>query len=153
MRLYDLSDFSTGSGVRIAGPESWFFLLLVVLDIGQANSLLLPLFFLSKMGLWTFLVAQWLRIHLPIQGTRVWSLVRGDPTCRGASKPVCHNYWACALEPVSHNYWARAPQLLRPARPRARALQQLNPRAATTEAMHSMAHVLQLLSNCWSPNT
>ena len=38
------------------------------------------------------LVAQWLRIRLPIQGTRVPALVREDPTCRGATKPVCHNY-------------------------------------------------------------
>ena len=63
----------------------------------------------------TSLVAQWLRIHLPIQGTWVWSLVQEDPTCCGATKPVCHNYWACALEPTSHNYWARMPQLLKPA--------------------------------------
>ena len=60
------------------------------------------------------LVAQWLRIRLPVQGTRVWSLVREDPTCRGATKPVRHNYWACALEPVSHNYWAHMLQLLKP---------------------------------------
>ena len=33
---------------------------------------------------------------------------REDPTCHGATKPVRHNYWACALEPMSHNYWARA---------------------------------------------
>ena len=39
-----------------------------------------------------YLVAQWLRIHLPMQRTWVRSLVRGDPTCRGANKPVCHNY-------------------------------------------------------------
>ena len=64
---------------------------------------------------WAFLVAQWLRIHLPMQGTRVRSLVWEDPTCRGATKPMHHNYWACALEPVSHNYWAHVPQLLRPA--------------------------------------
>ena len=38
------------------------------------------------------LVAQWLRICLPVQGTWVRSLVREDPTCRGATKPVCHNY-------------------------------------------------------------
>ena len=44
------------------------------------------------------------------------ALVREDPTCRGATKPVRHNYWACALEPVSHNYWARKPQLLKPVR-------------------------------------
>ena len=58
------------------------------------------------------LVAQWLRIHLPVQGTRVRALVREDPTCRGATKPVRNNYWACTLEPVSHNYWAHEPQLL-----------------------------------------
>ena len=40
----------------------------------------------------TSLVAQWLRIHLPIQGTRVQALVQEDPTCRGATKPVRHNY-------------------------------------------------------------
>ena len=57
----------------------------------------------------TSLVVQWLRIHLPVQGTWVWSLVREDPTCRGATKPVRHNYWACALEPASHNYWAHVP--------------------------------------------
>ena len=42
------------------------------------------------------LVAQWLRIHLPMQGTRVQALVWEDPTCRGATGPVSHNYWACA---------------------------------------------------------
>ena len=40
----------------------------------------------------TFLVAQWLRIRLPMQGTRVQSLVWEDPTCCGATKPVRHNY-------------------------------------------------------------
>ncbi|KAJ8783498.1 hypothetical protein J1605_009203 [Eschrichtius robustus] len=38
------------------------------------------------------LVAQWLRICLPVQGTRVRALVREDPTCHGATKPVRHNY-------------------------------------------------------------
>ena len=42
-------------------------------------------------------------------------LVLEDPTCRGATKPVRHNDWVCALEPVSHNYWARVPQPLTPA--------------------------------------
>ena len=57
---------------------------------------------------------QWLRIRLAVQGTRVRALVREDPTCRGAAKPVCHNYWACALEPASHNYCAHVPQQLTP---------------------------------------
>ena len=64
----------------------------------------------------TSLVAQWLRTRLPMQGTWVRALVREDPTCRGATKPVRHNYWACALGPVSHNYWAHVPQLLKPGR-------------------------------------
>ena len=38
------------------------------------------------------LVAQWLKTRLPMQGTRVKALVREDPTCRGATKPVRHNY-------------------------------------------------------------
>ena len=45
-----------------------------------------------KMGLGASLVAQWLRIHLPMQGTQVQGLVREDPTCHGATKPVRHNY-------------------------------------------------------------
>ena len=30
------------------------------------------------------------------QGTQVRALVWEDPTCRGATRPVSHNYWACA---------------------------------------------------------
>ena len=37
------------------------------------------------------LVAQWLGIRLPMQGTRVRAPVREDPTCRGAARPVSHN--------------------------------------------------------------
>ena len=38
------------------------------------------------------LVVQWLRICLPMQGTRVRALVWEDPTCRGATRSVSHNY-------------------------------------------------------------
>ena len=38
------------------------------------------------------LVVQWLRICLPMQGSRVRALVWEDPTCRGAARPVSHNY-------------------------------------------------------------
>ena len=34
------------------------------------------------------------------------SSVWEDPTCLKATKPMCHSYWACALEPVCHNYWS-----------------------------------------------
>ena len=56
----------------------------------------------------TFLVVEWIRICLPIQGTWVWSLVREDPTCCRATKPMC-------------------PQLLRPTHPKACAPQQEKP--------------------------
>ena len=38
------------------------------------------------------LVAQWLRICLPMQGTRVRALVWEDPTCHRATRPMSHNY-------------------------------------------------------------
>ena len=43
-------------------------------------------------------VVQWLRIHLPVQGTQVQSLA-GElrSTFHGATKPVCCNYWAFEL--------------------------------------------------------
>ena len=41
---------------------------------------------------WASLVAQWLRIRLPMQGTQVQALVREDPTYCGATKPVCYSY-------------------------------------------------------------
>ena len=45
---------------------------------------------------WASLVAQWLRICLLMQGTRVRALVWEDPTSHGAAGPVSHNYSACA---------------------------------------------------------
>ena len=56
-------------------------------------------------------VVQWLRIHLPMQGTQVQSLVWKDPMYHVTTKPVHHNYWAerwnywspSALEPVLRN--------------------------------------------------
>ena len=47
---------------------------------------------LSKVGDGASLVVQWLRFHLPMQGTWVRALVWEDPTCNGATKPVHHNY-------------------------------------------------------------
>ena len=38
------------------------------------------------------LVAQWLRVCLPMQGKWVRALVWEDPTCRGATGPVSHSY-------------------------------------------------------------
>ena len=38
--------------------------------------------------------------------TRVQSLIQGDLTCLGKTKPMHHNYWGFALEPGRHNYWS-----------------------------------------------
>ena len=50
-----------------------------------------PVGLTQNLQLWASLVAQWLRVCLPMQGTRVRALVWEDPTCRGATKPVSHN--------------------------------------------------------------
>ncbi|XP_068385888.1 putative protein PTGES3L isoform X4 [Eschrichtius robustus] len=47
---------------------------------------------LTKEDIKTSPMAQWLRIHLPMQRTQVGALVLEDPTCRGATKPVRHDY-------------------------------------------------------------
>ena len=39
------------------------------------------------------LVIPWLRIHLPVQGTWIRSLVQEGSTCHRVTKPVGRNYW------------------------------------------------------------
>ena len=64
----------------------------------------------------TSLVAQWIGICLPMQGTWFQSLVQEDPTRHGASKPMVHNYWARALEPAGCNFQVLMLKLLKPMR-------------------------------------
>ena len=73
------------------------------------------------------LVVQWLRICLPTQRTPVQSLVWKDPPCHGATKSVCHNFWACALQPTSCNCRVHVLQPLKPKLPGAHSLQQEKP--------------------------
>ena len=58
----------------------------------QALALEAVILMVKTMGLGASLVVQWLRVRLPMPGTQVRSLVWDDPTCRGAAKPVHHNY-------------------------------------------------------------
>ena len=58
---------------------------------------------LKKPSSWTSLMAQWIQIHQPVQGSWVRSLVWKDSICRGATKPMHHNFWACTLEPLLCN--------------------------------------------------
>ena len=49
-------------------------------------------------------MAKWIRIHPPMPGTRVPSLVQEDSMCTGAAKLVNHTYWSPrALESVLRN--------------------------------------------------
>ena len=57
---------------------------------GVAKSLAL----LSDFHCHFHLVIQRIRIRLPVQETRVRSLVWEDSTCHGATKSMCHNYWS-----------------------------------------------------------
>ena len=62
-----------------------------------------------------------------MSGPWVWALVQEDPTCHGATKPVRHNYWACAVESASHNYWSLRATTTEARVPRAHAPQQEKP--------------------------
>ena len=52
--------------------------------------------------LWIFLVVQWWRVHLPMQGVWVQSLIWEDSWCLGEAGPMCYSYLALM------------PQLLKP---------------------------------------
>ena len=75
------------------GPD----FLIIEQKVGLVDFQLLPFpsmkfIVLLKAHLRASLVAQWLRVCLPVQGTWVRALVWEDPTCRGAAGPVSHNY-------------------------------------------------------------
>ena len=59
---------------------------------------------------WTSVMVQWLRLHLPMQGTWVRSLAWEDSACFRATKPTNHN--CSALQLMSCNYWS--PHTLNP---------------------------------------
>ena len=69
-------------------------------------------------------MAQWLGIHLPMQGTCVQALVREDPTCHGATKPVLLSLHSRAREPQLLSLRATTTEACTP---RACALQQEKP--------------------------
>ena len=96
-------------------------------SLNSSHEILWKIYSLKNTFFRASLVMQWLRIHLPMQGTRVRALVREYPTCHGATKPMCHNYWACALEPASYNYWSPHDTTTEACMPRACALQQEKP--------------------------
>ena len=81
-----------------------------------------------------------------IQEMWVQSLVQEDPLCHGATKPVSHSYWACALDPRSCNYRALTPWVLKPAHPTASAPQREKRPSwkAHASQLESRAHLARL---------
>ena len=65
-------------------------------------------------------------VKTPPANVRNTSLIPdlGRSTCLGATKPVSHICWACALGPGNQKYWVHILQLLKPVGPRDCALQQ-----------------------------
>ena len=88
-------DFSSNSSwltmtwreVNVYGPPGLLKGISILTELGARAYPLRPF----KSGIRASLVAQWLRICLLMQGTRVRALVWEDPTCRGAAGPVSHN--------------------------------------------------------------
>ena len=59
-------------------------------------------------------MAQWLRIHLPMQGTGFEPWSGKIPHATEQLSPCATTTELCAVEPASHNYGAHVPQLLNP---------------------------------------
>ena len=84
---YSASPLSNSSS---ASPNSDFNMMLFTMTSKGLYTSLNPQH--SKLSLQTFLIVQWLRLSLPMQGTWVRPLVQEDSTCHGAAKPVLPDY-------------------------------------------------------------
>ena len=74
-------------------------------------------FWIKESDAETSLVVQQIWTHLPMQGTRVRSLVWEDPTRRRATKPEHYSYWVHELQlltPVRLEPFSRTPQQAEP---------------------------------------
>ena len=84
---------SPGVPLQFYRVDFWSLLLLTIsLALSGSQGPPFQVLWLESQGFGTSLMTQWLRICLPMQGTRVRALVQEGPTCRGATKPVRHNY-------------------------------------------------------------
>ena len=88
------------------------------------------------------MVAQWLRICLPMQGTWVWFLIQEEPSCCRANTPICHNYWAKLYSPWAATTEACVPQSL------CSAAKEATTMGSLCTAMKSSPHSMQLEKAC-----
>ena len=71
---------------------------------------------LKKVHGGTSLVEQWTRIHLPMQGTQIWSLAQEDSTCCRATKPPVPQILSLHSRPHRLQQLGPRLQLLKPVR-------------------------------------
>ena len=92
------------------------------------------------------LVAQWSRMCLPMQETRIWPLVWEDPTCQQRNYTCAPQLLNLCSKAGNHNYWGHTPQLLKPVHSGAWVQQQERPLQWETHALHleSRPRLLQL---------
>ena len=86
------------------------------------------------------LVAQWWRIHLPMQGTWVRFLVWKDPTCHGAIKPVCHTNRRRRWHPHSSTLAWKIPWTEEPGRLQSMGSQRVGHDWATSLSLCTFMH-------------
>ena len=104
MHLKTLCLVFKNPSLKATGKLRFFFFFSVSCPFSLLGVLILLQRLLSRVWLYgTSLVVQWFRIHLPMQGTWVQSLVQEDPTCHGATKPSCSR--ACVLQPEKPPKW------------------------------------------------
>ena len=93
--IHIMPGYGLMEGINLQNPsvfvltDVYFFCFCYISNVGWCRALC---HLVKNGGPGASLVAQWLRICLPMQGTRVRALVWEDPTCRRATGPVSHNY-------------------------------------------------------------
>ena len=91
-------------------------------------NLFFMLLILSRRVTWSGFLGSSVVKNLPANAGDTGSIPgQGDPTCGAATKPMCHQYRASALEPGGCNHWTHVLQPLKPVQARARASKQEKP--------------------------
>ena len=82
-----------------------------------------------------------------MQETWVQSLVRENPTCHRATKPVCRSYWAHVLEPMFHNKRICCSEKPRSLQLEKTCMQQRRPSAAINTYIHRIGRIFKKRKN------
>ena len=114
------------------------------------DGVLVPLKSMWKPHDWASLVAQWLRIRLPMQETWVWSLVQEDSTCCWATNAVAAELQPLQLESAAMREGAavRAPSTRRKGSPAGHS--QRKP-TSSKEGLHDLSIYLSIYLSISNP--